>query len=279
MHFHFPFTVVSVMWTLTFAAHLVLIVVLFGRDRAKRFPLFTASVLFTALRLLLARLLLPGLPQLAGIEIVILTALVGVVLGLLVLVEAARHAFHSARRWTWLTGTLVVMAIGAVVLAFWGPWPHWAQLKQASPWELMQLLAQKGSLLVDVENIAVGFAIVLLGYRCGAGWRTHTQRIVIGLSTASMGTLAVQAIWQAIARHSSPRSMDEYTHLIGLREKLFNASSAVFIAALVWWIVTLWVDEPGATRRAAVVMEGDAASLPAVRDGGMDDQDGPTEES
>jgi hypothetical protein len=255
MHFHFPFTAVAVLWTLTFAAHLVLIVVLFGRDRARRFPLFTASIVFTSLRLIVARLLLPGVPQLAGIEIVLVTAVIGVVLSLLVLLELARHAFRSARREAWLTGALLVMAIGAAVLWFWGPWPHWAEVKQASPWEIMQLLAQKGSLLVDVENIAVGLAIILLGYRFGAGWRSHTQRIVIGLSTASIGQLAVPAIWQAIARHSTPHSMAEYTHLIGLREGFYNANSALFFAVLVWWIVCVWMDEPGATRAEAQVAQ------------------------
>jgi hypothetical protein len=246
MHFHFPFTAVAVLWTLTFAAHLVLIVVLLGRDRARRFPLFTASIVFTALRLLLARLLLPAVPQLAGLEIVLVTSVIGVVLGLLVIVELARHAFRSARREAWLIGAIVVMAIGAAVLWFWGPWPHWTEIRQASPWVFIQLLAQKGSLLVDVENIALGLAIILLGYRCGGGWRSHTQRIVIGLSTASIGQLAVPAIWRAIARHSTPHSMIEYNHLIGLREKLYNANSALLVAVLVWWIVCLWRDEPGA---------------------------------
>lgn len=266
MHFHFPFTAIDILWTLTFAAHLVLIVVLLGRDRARRFPLFTASVAFTAFRLLITKLLMGRVPQMTMMEIVIVTAVVGVVLGLLVLVELARHAFHSARRGAWLSGALVVMAAGALVLAFWGSWPHWVQVKQASPWELLQLMAQKGSLLLDVENIAVGLAIILLGYRCAGGWRSHTQRIVIGLSTASMGTIAVQAIWQAIAHHSQPRSMAEYQHLIGLREKLFNANSALFLAVLVWWIVTLWMDEPG-QNPSAQEEQGDAVAALEARPG------------
>jgi hypothetical protein len=274
MHFHFPFTAVAVLWTITFAAHLVLIVVLFGRDRARHFPLFTASVVFTALRLLLSRLLLPGLPQVAAVEIVIVTAVIGVVLGLLVLVELARHAFGSARRPVWITGALVVMAIGAVVLWLWGPWPPLAEAKQISPWVFLQLIAQKGGLLLDVENIAVGLAIVLLGYRCGAGWRSHTQRIVIGLSTASMGELAVQVIWQVIAKHTTPHSMAEYTRVIGLREKLYNGNSALFVVVLVWWIVCLWMDEPGTARPAAEVVEGEPVALPAGTDDAGEEQAG-----
>ena len=41
MHFNFGFTTIQVLWTLTFAALLVLLVVLLGRDRARRYPWFT----------------------------------------------------------------------------------------------------------------------------------------------------------------------------------------------------------------------------------------------
>ena len=44
MHFNFDFSATQILWTLTFAALLVLLVVLLGRDRARRFPWFTASI-------------------------------------------------------------------------------------------------------------------------------------------------------------------------------------------------------------------------------------------
>jgi hypothetical protein len=253
MHLHFPFTTVDVLWTFTFAAHLVLLVVLLGRDRIKSFPFFTASVVLMAFRLLTSKLLLGRLPQMTMVELVIITAVVGVVMGLLVLLELARKAFGGGQRAIWVTGAMIVMAIGAVVLKYWGAWPVWAQIKQGSPWQLLQLIAQKGSLLVDVENILVGLLIVALGYRRAAGWRTHTQRIAIGLSTASMGQLAVQGIWEVIARHAAPKSMEEYNHIIAIRERLFNANSMLLIAVLVWWIVTLWMDERGTAVAATEV--------------------------
>ena len=63
MHFNFAFTAVQVLWTFTFAAHLVLLVVLLGRDRVHRFPWFTASIVLVALRLLSSRLLIDRMPQ------------------------------------------------------------------------------------------------------------------------------------------------------------------------------------------------------------------------
>jgi hypothetical protein len=153
------------------------------------------------------------------------------------------------------------------------------QVKQGSAFQLLQLIAQKGSLLQDVENILVGLLIVLFGGRYGAGWRSHTQCIVIGLSTASLGQLSVQGIWQAIARHAAPKSMDEYNHLIALRERLFNASSMLFFAVLVWWIVTLWFDEPGTAKAAApegAVIEG-APEPVALESGAAEVLEGPEE--
>ena len=57
MHFNFDFNSTQILWTLTFAALLVLMVVLLGRDRVRRFPWFTTAMALTALRMLASRLL------------------------------------------------------------------------------------------------------------------------------------------------------------------------------------------------------------------------------
>ena len=62
MHFNFHFTAVQILWTLTFAALLVLLVVLLGRDRIRRFPWFTTGIVLVTLRLLVNRLLHDRLP-------------------------------------------------------------------------------------------------------------------------------------------------------------------------------------------------------------------------
>ncbi|HWG20417.1 MAG TPA: hypothetical protein VG225_07785 [Terracidiphilus sp.] len=248
MHFHFPFTAFAILWTLTFAGHLVLLVVLLGRDRAGRFPFFTANIVLVAFRLLTSWMLVNSLPQMAMMELVIVTADIAAVLGLLVVLELARRAFGGIRRGAWIAGTLAVMAIGALVLKFWGSWPAWKAITSGSTLQLAQLIAQKGSLLVDVETIVVGLLIVLFGYRQRGGWRTHTQRIAIGLSTASIAELGVQAIWQAVARSAAPHSMAEYNQVVQFHERLFNANSAIYVLVLIWWIVCLWKDEPGAPR-------------------------------
>jgi hypothetical protein len=255
MPLHFPVSTADVLWTLTFAAHLVLLVVLLGRDRVRRFPLFTAGVVVTAFRLLAVKLLGNRIPQVTFIEIVLVTLAASVVIGLLVLLELARKAFGKVQRGAWIAGALTVMVIGAIVLWKWGAWPAWAVVKAGSPWQLLQLIAQKGTRLLDIETILVGLLIIVLGARFGAGWRTHTQRIAIGLSTVSIAQLGLEAIWESIVNHvrANPemiRSMADQQRIIALGDKFSNANKLLFIAALIWWIVTLWMDEPGTVSAA-----------------------------
>jgi hypothetical protein len=255
MHFHF--SAQDILWTLAFASELVLLVVLMGRDRITRFPWFTASAVMMALRLLTAKLLNGRLPQMTMATVFIVMAEISALLGLLVVLEIARRAFGAIRRSTWSIGAVALLALGAVILKYWGPWPTWKTLtaqSATSALQLVQLLAQKTSLFVDIENIAVGLLIVLFGSRYKAGWSSHTQQIAIGLSTASLTQLAIGIIWERIAHSASPKSMADYQHLMGLRDKLFNANSAMFVVVAVWWIVCLWRDEPG-TSSAGITTE------------------------
>jgi hypothetical protein len=248
MHLNLAFTTVQTLWTLTFAAHLVLLVVLLGRDRARRFPWFTTAIALVALRLVTSRLLFGRLPQIQLSQIFIVLADASAIVGLLVVVELARKSMDRApRRFLLLCGA-GLLAVGGVVLATWGPWPAWKTLTPITPMailSMMQLFAQKAGTLVDVTTVGLGVLVALFGRRYGKGWRGHAQQIAIGLSTASLAQLAVQIIWQIITKTATPHSLDEYQRIVGLREKLFNGNSVVYLLVAVWWIVCLWIDEPG----------------------------------
>lgn len=257
MHF-FGFTVVQILWTLTFAAILVLLVVLLGRDRSRWFPLFTASITLTALRLLASRMLYGRLAPITMSSIFLTLALIETIIGLLVLVEIARRAFAGASRRSWLIGTLALVAIGAVVAAKWGPWPPRNTLTAGSALSvlrLIQLAAQKGGILSEVLTVGLGLLVVLFGRRFKAGWRSHTQQIVIGLSTMAAAQMAVRGIWEQIALHAAPTTQAEYERVLGIQEKLYNGNSAIFLAVIVWWIICLWIDEPGTPSAAELPAE------------------------
>jgi hypothetical protein len=257
------FTVVQVLWTLTFAAQLVLLTVLLGRDRAKRFPWFTISIILTALRLLASRLLFGRMASMTLSEVFIIMADISAIAGFLVVVEMGRRAFAPAKRTYWRLGVLLLLAVGVGILAAWGPWPPKSTLKADSSiaiLRLMQLGAQKLDMLVDLLTVELGIVVVFLGRRFGSGWRSHVQRILIGLSTASVGQIAVQVIWQLIAKTAQPHSQAEYDRILGLRDKLFNANGALYIGVLVWWIVCLWQDEQSQDERSRDERDGDGGT-------------------
>jgi hypothetical protein len=215
----------------------------------RRFPWFTASIVLMTLDMLGKRLLHGRLPQLTFAGIFIAIADLVVLVGLLVVVEMARSAFAGMRRRNWIIGALLMLAVGAGVLYAWGPWPDWKTLtanSQLAVLELMQLGAQKGELLVSVLTVEIGLLIVLFGRHFKAGWRSHTQQIVIGLSTAAIAQLAFQGIQQIIVKTAVIHTQAELDQARELLRRLFNASGSVYVAVLLWWIVCLWNDEPGA---------------------------------
>ena len=265
MHFHFNFSANEILWTLTFAGLLVLLVVLLGRDRARRFPWFTAAMVIMALRMVASRLLLGRMPPITSSEIFLVLADTASIVSILVVVEMARQAFKGAGRVAWIAGTVILLAIGGVIVAKWGSWPAWKTLtagSQMSALRLMQLVAQKTDLLADTLTIQLGLLVVLVGRRFNAGWRSHTQQIVIGLSTASLAQVAVRIIWQQIALHTTVHAQADYARVMGLQDKFYNANGAIYVAVLVWWIACLWIDEPGSAAGGAAA----APEIPAATD-------------
>jgi hypothetical protein len=257
MHPNFHFSALQILWTFTFAAQLVLLVVLMGRDRLRRYPWFSLSILLMALRLMASRLLYGRMASVTLSGIFIVMAALAAIVGFLVLVEMARRAFVGAKRNVWLAVGAGALVVGVGVLAKWGPWPAWQTLKPESALGYLRLLqfgAQKLDMLVDLLTVELGLLVVLLGRRFAAGWRSHTQRIVIGLSTASIAQLGIEVVWQLIAKSAQPHSQAEYERVVGLRDKLFNANGALYVVILVWFIAVLWKDEPGEGAKAPAAL-------------------------
>jgi hypothetical protein len=227
---------------------MVLLVVLLGRDRVKRYPWFTAAIFLMALSRLAGRLLVDRLPSITLSIIFISLADIAAILGFLVVVEMARRAFGRTRPLVWWNWVLATLVIAGTILAAWGPWPSRQTLTAnslISVLRLLQLGYMKADMLVDLLTVELGILVIALGRRFGSGWKTHTQRIVIGLSTASLAQLSTQALWQFVAKTAAPHSQAEYDKIVGLRDKLFNADGVVYVAVFIWWIVCLWVDEAG----------------------------------
>jgi hypothetical protein len=286
MHFNFDFSAAQVLWTLTFAALLVLLVVLLGRDRAQRFPWFTSSIALMGVLLLTTQLLLSQLSRFTGAEIFLVLSNLEVVVSLLVLVELARRTFRGMGKLGWIIGTLAIVAVGAAVLVFWGHWPAWKTLTASSELatiRLMDLAVDKGILFSSVVTIELGLLITLLGRRFGAGWRSHAQRIAIGLSTVALAQLVLRASLQAIGTQTHIHTQADYERVMDLRDKLIHGNNGAYLCVLVWWIACLWFDEPGATSAAEAepeLAEGDGESeAPLLEASDSQKSAGPNDES
>ena len=254
MHLNLDFSAHQVLWTLNFAAQLVLLVVLLGRDRVRRFPWFTAGIMLVALQLMAEELLAGRIATLLYKEILLALSDLGAIVGLLVLVEVARRVFAGARRPLWIVNTVGLLVVAGSVLVFLGPWPVVKDLALGSmvgKLRMMQLVALKGETLVALLTVELGLLVALFGRRFKAGWRSHAQQIVIGLSTVAITLLTIQAVVQSIVRTVHPKTQYEYDHAVGLLGKLMNANQVVYVAALLWWIVWLWLDEPGTLKTPA----------------------------
>jgi hypothetical protein len=271
MKFHLPITTLTVLWILDFAAHLVLLVVLMGRDRMRRFPWFSAAIAFTALQLMSSQLLIGRIPPMASKQLFLSMAALTGFFNLMVAVEIARRAFGGVKRTSWLAGALAAIAVGAAVLAFWGNWPSLEMLRQMPSLNALQLIAQKALLLGNVEWAFVGLLIVALGSRAGAGFRTHVQQIAIGLMTAAVTQLSIQAIWEHVARAAMTQPRDVQYKALQLGDRLFDANRAIYLLVLIWWIVCLWKDEKGRDQASGIRGQNGGTERPATEGPGAEE--------
>jgi hypothetical protein len=119
MHFNFDWNALQIIWTLTFAALLVLLVVLLGRDRARRYPWFTVSIVLVTLDMLGKRLLLRAdAAAYAGGNFHHAGRSGRCSLALLVVVEMARQCFQrELSRSIWIVNGLGMLTVAGLVLA------------------------------------------------------------------------------------------------------------------------------------------------------------------
>jgi ABC-type uncharacterized transport system permease subunit len=107
--------------------------------------------------------------------------------------------------------------------------------------------------------------VVVFGSRFKAGWRSHAQMIVIGLSAVGIVWLTLQKVWQNISQTMHPHTQQEYQHVISLGSTLMRVNDITYLAALLWWIAWLWLDEPGAAGQIpASVSDNDAPAGAAM---------------
>ena len=113
-------------------------------------------------------------------------------------------------------------------------------------------------LFVAALTVGLGVLVLVYGRRFKAGWRSHTQSITIGLLVTAVAQLSLQeyffrmqAAVQKMVDAQVHNVRQEYERIIHQASYLVNLDRVIFVAVLIWWIVWLWRDEPGAAEQAA----------------------------
>jgi hypothetical protein len=249
------FTIEQILWAILLAAHLTLLIVLIGRDRAARFRWFTAYIALNAVILIANHMLHGKLTTVAfywqSYSLLALTSIVGI----FTLGELAKQVFSTgktgiiAKPNAYLGWGAILIALTAAAVWAWGPWPT-LQALQSEPTQLrlliVVLIGMKGQLGVMILTVLVALVLRIFGPRFGAGWRSHPQQIALGLSTSALAFLAVQGVNDALSRTLHPKTREEYEHAVHLITRIENGRTVVWILAIVWITVWLWREEPGA---------------------------------
>jgi len=246
------FTAEKILWALRLAGLLALLVVLFARRHARRFPWFTASIALSALYMVVERLISWRFsPHVMAWVLVLghdLMALVGVI----VVLELGQRVFERVRQKTRFVGILVMLAVGVGIMTFWGPRPTEAMLWMDSELSALQLLRVadlNGFLLADLLAVQLGILVIIFGREYKGSGRSHSVQIVLGLAVAAITQMSLVGGWQALIKWALIPGQAEYERLMSLQDVLFNIASGVYVAVLVWWIVSLWLGATGERHR------------------------------
>ena len=242
------------LWATLLAAHLVLLVILLGRDRLARFSWFAVAVGLSAARLLADHLLHGKLTTIAFYWQQYVLVLLSAIAGFLVLAELARRVFATPaaptqplKPSTWLSATVLSVGLAAAILFAIGPWPTLASISadpQLTPLRIVWIVALKAEMLAGILAVLATFAILLFGRRFGSTLRSHATAIALGLSTIAISQITVQRILEGIIQSAHPASQADYQRTLRLLTNLDHARVVLWLLAVLWWIILLWRDEP-----------------------------------
>jgi hypothetical protein len=217
-------------WVTSFVGHVVLLAILWLRQRVRRFPVFTALITFYVLRTLSLFFVLRYASKDAYFYTYWSLAIADVVLQLSVLFEAATHIFCPGGDWApgvrgsllWSFSASALVAGGLTALAV----PATRTLKQA--------IVIRGNFFASLLIGELFVGMVVLSVTLGLPWRTHVARIMQGWGVCAIAGILIDAL-------QSYFGVAQGTELY---HALAHAQIAIYLASLVYWIMALAQDAP-----------------------------------
>jgi hypothetical protein len=214
-------------WAAGLAGHVILLIVLLRRGRARSFPAFTALIACNVLKTVVLFFFKRDLPG-AYPDIYWSLAVLDELLQFLVLFELALHVFRPTGVWArdvWKTFAGMAGASVAVALPL-----TWMAAPRSST--LFRAFVLRGNFFSAALMSELFVAMLALSVTAGLPWKTHVARIAQGLGGYSLACFA----------------LDIASSYLGNEDRAFVSIShpriLTYLVCEGYWIVTLWQEAP-----------------------------------
>jgi hypothetical protein len=220
-------TFAGALWAAGFVGHVALFAVLIYRHRWREMPVFTGYIAFQAALTPILYLIYRNGSHLWYGRVYWTSALLDFAFQIGIVVEIARIVLRPTGTWVQdARNQFLLSGAGAVLLAAALAWfvsPPAASLLDM--WEV------RGNLFTSLVICELFVLMSITANRLGLGWRSHVMALGQGLTAWALIAVLIDAL------HSYLGTEREFTTLEHVR-------MTVYVAALVFWMVQLWIDEP-----------------------------------
>jgi hypothetical protein len=217
-------------WATGFVGQIILLVVLFARDRARTFPVFTASTANSFLSTFLMYFVYVFASRRSyyyGFWVVSSTSML---FQLGVMYEMSSHLFAPLGRWAPDAKSSFIRIVGISILV------DIVLTALCSPAKstLMQTLVTRGTFFSSTLMTELFVGLVMLASTGGFPWKTHVGRITEGLGAyCFIGVL-----------FDTATSGMGWAHQGNTIHALSLVRIAAYLCTLTYWIVCLWHEAP-----------------------------------
>jgi hypothetical protein len=217
-------------WAASFYGHLLLLLVLVMRRRARLFPAFTSYIVENVAATIILYLVFSRLSFTAYRDCYLSLGLLNEFLQLLVVYELATHVFRPTGVWARDVHSIFVGAagVGSMVALLLTCLAHpAAQLP-------IQTLIVRSDFFSAVLMTELFVSMVVLSSTAGLPWKTHVARVAQGLGAYSIFCVATEIVvnYVGLSHHGS------------LFNQLSHLQIAAYLGCEAFWIVMLWQEAP-----------------------------------
>ncbi|MGD0831200.1 MAG: hypothetical protein ABR907_09675 [Terracidiphilus sp.] len=216
-----------VLWVSCFLGEAALFTILVYRRRSREFPVFTVRIGFTAAIALALYSIYECGSSLWYARIYYFEDLLGFALRLGVIWEVARIVMRPTG--SWIKDAKKQFILGGAAGILLAAALSWMLSPPVST--LLNRIEARSNLFTDLVVCELFVVMLLTAKRLGLGFRNHVFSLVVGWSGWVMVAMAVDLVQGYYGTHFYFDALD-------------NVRKLAYLAALAYWILQFWLDEP-----------------------------------